>query len=116
MMLRGSVQQRGDEVDLQAIVAGTEVDSHVPGGEQLIELVEAALQHPETLAQARSNLSAALGPEALVDAAGVIGNFQRMVRIADSTGIPVDATTADITEDIRADLKLNEFVSARLET
>ena len=60
MMLRGSVQQRGDEVDLQAIVAGTEVDSHVPGGEQLIELVEAALQHPETLDQARGNLSAAL--------------------------------------------------------
>lgn len=116
MMLRGSVQQRGDEVDLQAIVAGTEVDSHIPGGEELIELVEAALEHPETLDQARKSLSVALGPEALIDAAGVIGNFQRMVRIADATGIPVDAMTAVVTEDIRADLKLNDFVSARLET
>ena len=43
MMLRGSVQQRGDEVGLQAIVAGTEVDSRIPDGEELIELVEAAL-------------------------------------------------------------------------
>ena len=51
---------------------------------------------------------------ALVDAAAVIGNFQRMVRIADGTGIPLDKPVAMISADVRDELKLNEFGSADL--
>ncbi len=116
MMLRGSVDARGEDVTLDTIVAGTAVDSQVPGGAELVALVEAALTEPAALPAARAAVADALGTEALVDAAGVIGNFQRMVRIADATGIPVDAGTAAVTESLREELKLNEFVSARLET
>ena len=115
MMLRGSVQQRGETVELGTVVSGAAVDSQVPGGHALVGLVEAFLGDGGSLAAAREALVSELGVEALVDAAGVIGNFQRMVRIADSTGIPVDAGTAEITADIRDDLGLNDFVSARVE-
>jgi hypothetical protein len=39
--------------------------------------------------QARDDLIAAMGVEAMVDAAAVASNFERMVRIADGTGIPL---------------------------
>ena len=36
-------------------------------------------------------------------AAGVIGNFERMVRIADGTGIPLDRIVDAMTSDFRAE-------------
>lgn len=48
----------------------------------------------------------------MVDAAGVIANFQRMVRIADGTGIPLDEPVAMLTTDIREELGLNHYGSA----
>ena len=49
-----------------------------------------------------------------MDAAGVIGNFQRMVRIADSTGIPVDGFMAESMSELRDALGLNDLPSVRL--
>ena len=114
MMLRESSRARGDTVELQSIVVGRDVDSQVPGSAELIRLVDAALTDPTDLAEARAAVTASLGTPALIDAAGVIGNFQRMVRIADSTGIPVDGAMAEMTTDLRAELGLNELPSARL--
>ena len=66
------------------------------------------------LEAARAELVACLGETEMVDAASVIGNFQRMVRIADSTGIPVDGLMAEANADVRQQLGLNELPSARL--
>ncbi len=109
-MLRGS----STEVDLNAIVQGQAVDSGVPGGSELVRFTDAALQNPADLEAARAALVDALGEAAMVDAAGVIGNFQRMVRIADSTGIPVDGFMAEANAEVREQLGLNELPSARL--
>ena len=49
-----------------------------------------ARRDAQALAQSRRALLQAAGPAVLVDAAGVAANFQRMVRIADAIGIPVD--------------------------
>ena len=51
------------------------------------------------LASARDRLNEVAGPEVLVDAAGIAGNFQRMVRIADSIGIPVIVSGGVATND-----------------
>ena len=48
----------------------------------------------DELAPARSRLSAALGADAVVAAAGVFGTFQRMDRLADATGLQADALSA----------------------
>ena len=48
-----------------------------------------------------------------MDAAGVAANFQRMVRIADATGIPVDNMQAELGRNVRAELGIERFPSAR---
>ena len=79
MMLRGSSQAEGSEVDLQTVIKGSSVDSHVTGSEALIRFTDAALSGSNDLDHARRALISELGELQLVDAAGVIGNFQRMV-------------------------------------
>lgn len=114
MMLRGSSAASGKEVNLETIVAGQGVDSLVPGGEALVRFTEAILRDSTDLEAARMALVAELGEQEMVDAAGVVGNFQRMVRIADSTGIPVDGRMAEANADVRDLLGLNDLPSARL--
>jgi hypothetical protein len=117
MMLRASSENDiGEDLNLRAIVDGAATDSGVPHSSELINFVEAALTGTPDLAVARTALSDAVGAHGMVDAAAVIGNFQRMTRIADTTGIPVDEVTAAITADMRKELGLNEFASARLPT
>lgn len=115
MMLRASSHNDiGDELNLHAVVDGASTDSGVPHSSEFINFVEAALKGVPDLAAARAKLTQAIGEEGMVDAAAVIGNFQRMTRIADSTGIPIDEMTVQITADMREDLGLNDFASARL--
>jgi len=111
-MLRVSSKLQGQEADLHAVTEGVEADSGVPAEKALIAFVEGTLNGSEELAVYREQLLNELGNDALVDAAGVIGNFQRMVRIADGTGIPLDDMVAAMTADLREELGLNELASA----
>lgn len=100
-------------MELGAITAGDEIDSGVPGQGALLALVESTVDgRGEELPVARSAVAEELGSAALVDAAAVIGNFQRMTRIADGTGIPLDAPIAAMSADLRDELGINEFGSA----
>jgi len=65
------------------------------------------------LAEARERLLSEAGPEVLVDAAGVAANFQRMVRIADSIGIPLDERNVALTASVRKELDLQRFASSK---
>jgi len=55
---------------------------------------------PAATATARQSLLETLGPDALVDAAGTIGNFEMMNRIADATGMPVGGGSKKANADI----------------
>ena len=114
MLLRVSTQLTGDEVELTGVVEGADqVDDRIPAGKQLTAFAEAVVQGDDAaLAQARTDLLAAVTPEEFVDAAGVAGNFERMVRIADGIGISLDQNFEGATEDMREDLGLNDFSSA----
>ena len=48
----------------------------------------------------------------LVDAAAIVGHFERLVRVADATGIPLDAAAKDATTDIREALGHNAYAMA----
>ncbi len=113
-MLRGSSRVQGAEADLLAIVRGADVDSRVLHGAELLQFVDAVLGNGAGLEQARNTLTACAGTEVVADAAGVIGNFMRMVRIADGTGIPIDDYFDEPGRDIRAQLGIDSFSSARL--
>jgi len=113
MLLRASGQETGHTFDLHAVTEGTStVRSGVAHEEILVALAEAMVSDDEpALATARTRLIDELGPEALVDAAGVASNFERMVRIADSTGIPLDNFLEERTGDLRTELNLTRFES-----
>ena len=114
MLLRVSTQSEGEEVELNGVVEGAEnVDERLPAGKELTAFAEAVVDgDPAVLDQARGALLVAVTPAEFVDAAGVVGNFERMVRIADGIGISLDEGFADTTADMREDLGLNSFASA----
>jgi hypothetical protein len=113
-MLSLSAELSHTDIDLQ-IINGQENagDGGVQYGRELMKFAEALARRDEnSLAGARAELRAAAGNEVLVDAAAVAGNFQRMVRIADSTGIPVDTVMGALSNDIQDKLDLRRFGSA----
>ncbi len=115
-MLRASIEYAGGDATLSGIAEGAKAgDAGIAHGEKLAAFVDAALgADPAQLATARDALRAAAGSAALVDAAAVIGNFERMVRIADGTGIPLDGVVAALSSDIREDIGVEAFGSRRL--
>lgn len=114
MLLRASSIQTEDTFNLQVITQGTAATpSGVPHGETLLAFAEAVVGEDDAaLASARQRVLDELGPAVLVDAAAIASNFERMVRIADSTGIPLDTMVYESTKDERAALNLEQFGSA----
>ncbi len=117
-MLRASIEYSGEEAGLDGISQGAKAgDGGIAHGERLTVFADAAVRgDPAELATARDALRDAAGSEAVVDAAAVIGNFERMVRIADGTGIPLDGIVTNLSSDIRGDLGLDDFESRRVTT
>lgn len=118
-MLRESSQTQhlADNLDLTAVTDASK-DSGVAHGELLIRFAEAVLGNNEIGLETardivRQEILTELGPEALVDAAGVVATFMQMVRIADSTGIAVVGPMLEKSSDFRTELGLNAYGSAQ---
>ena len=110
-MLSLSADLSDKDVDL-AVING-DGGGGVPHGEALRQFAEAlASRDEDALAAARQQLLETAGSEVLVDAAGVAANFQRMVRIADSTGIPAEGIIGVLSSNISDRLNLRRFHSA----
>ena len=114
-MLRASAQSNDTEIDIQGIAGDAASASEgIEYGAELMGFAEAvAHRDPDPLSLARQKLLEKAGPEVLVDAAGVAANFQRMVRIADSIGIPYDNSRSEMSAQIQEDLNLKAFPSAQ---
>ena len=114
MLLRVSARQNATEIDLQAI--NGDPDGAAVGiefGGELMRFAESVASRDDALDRHRAALLDAAGPAVLVDAAGVAANFQRMVRIADSVGIPVDDMSNELGQQVREELGIARFASAR---
>jgi hypothetical protein len=104
----------GARYDLHAVTdAEAAGQSGVAHERELLALAEAVVRggEPEMRA-ARAAAVHAIGAESFVEAAAVAANFERMVRIADATGIPLDAPLDAISASMRADLGIDDFASA----
>jgi len=113
-MLRLSADTSNTDVDLAIVNGDDSGPSDIPYSALLMAFAEAvAGRNPDNIAAARQALYQEAGNDVVVDAAAVAGNFQRMVRIADSTGIPVDDRMNSISGDIQEKLKLRRFHSAQ---
>ena len=114
-MLSLSADLTESDVNLQMVNG----DESATGGDvvhaaALMKFAEAvACRDEAVLASARTALLEQAGADVLVDAAAVAANFQRMVRIADSTGIPLDERSAALADGTIKALDLERFDSAR---
>jgi len=113
-MLRESIEAAGESIDLEGLAdpACTRIEGIVHS-EALLKFANAFMGNDTAaLGEARETLAKEMSPEAMVDAAGVASNFQRMVRIADATGIPSDEMMVVMQEDLCIKLGINGYVSA----
>jgi hypothetical protein len=115
-MLSWSMREKGEKLDFGSVLSDADnIDDRVPHGKTLARFAEAVLQgSDDELAQARDATIAAVGNDGFVDAAGVVGTFERMTRLADCTGVPLDDLILDGSEDIREGLGVNDFTGAEI--
>lgn len=85
----------------------------MPHAAVLMAYADAAVRRDGDLAERRAAVESSLGAEAVVDAAATVANYQRMVRIADGCGIPLDRFTDEQSADWRAALGVNQYYSAQ---
>lgn len=114
MALSMSAKSNGTEIDLSRVRSNSDADGGIKHGRVLSEFVDAFMaRDPKLLAAARDTLTKKIGADGMIDAAGVAANFQRMVRIADCIGIPIDERSVEISAATRDALGINAFHSAQ---
>ena len=108
-----SGESEGAKIDLSAVNGEAGDDGGVAHGALLGAFVEAVMGDDEVArARVRGQLRVALTPDAFVDACAVVGAFNVVDRIADSTGIPLDASMVVMSGDLRSELELTRFGSS----
>jgi len=114
-MLRASALNNSVEVDIQSINGDlSSAETGIEFGPELLGFAEAvARRDSDAIEISRATLEKAAGQKVVIDAAGVAANFQRMVRIADSIGIPVDNMNTELGQSVRQELNLKRFASAQ---
>jgi hypothetical protein len=115
MMLSLSANKTDTTVDLQMVNGSAASDTQeLPFASELASFAEAVAERDSAkIDRTRDELIAVAGEVVVVDAAAVAANFQRMVRIADSMGIPIDEKNVEVGAGIRQELDLGRFASAQ---
>lgn len=112
MFLRVSSEAQNKEINLDVVTQGnlSSKDSLIADSEVLVSFAEAIVgRNPQEIEHARNTLVERMCAQAMIEAAGVASNFQRMVRIADATGIPLGGFE-ELSQDIRSELALDDFL------
>lgn len=110
-LLRASGEKIGQEVDLEATIGGGDAD-RIEHGAAIVRFGEAVTRGSEDLDAVRSALIDSIGEAGFVEAAGIVGIFNGLVRNADFSGIPLDEGTLHGSADFRDALGLNAFGGA----
>ena len=115
MMLSLSAKTTETTIDLQMVNgSGASETQGIPFASELASFAEAIAERDTAkISRTRDELVQVASEAVMVDAAAVAGNFQRMVRIADSMGIPIDEKNIEVGAGIREDLDLSRFASAQ---
>ena len=110
--LRESGQKAQLDTDLHVILGeSADPDGGVPDGALLRRFTVAVLGDEADLEAARRDLLAKLGPSRVARAAAIIAGFDAINRVADATGMRLNAETEDLSRDLVADLELEPMRS-----
>jgi hypothetical protein len=89
-------------------------DGGIPNGELLRRYAEAILDRSQNVVDARLACVARIGEDATVQAASVVASFDGINRVADATGIRLDAESASRgADEIIRELGFEELGAAR---
>lgn len=103
----------GTAVDLAVVNGEARSGGGVAHGAELLAFTEGVMGgDDDARARARRGLRATLSPEGYVEVAGLIASFNVVDRIADATGIPLDAMMLAMSADVRDELRLGRFASS----
>ena len=94
-------------------VMDASLESGIPHQAELLAYAEHVTRKSEHVSQAREALASVSSAELMLDAAGIVAVFNGLVRCADLSGIPLDASTQKQSEQFRAELGLNHFPGAK---
>ncbi len=112
-LLRASSQASDIDVDIETAVDPTSTgDAGIKHGDLLLRFATAAQLGQDDLDTARADLLAALGHEALTEAAATVAVFNGLVRVADGTGIQLDDGALADSADYRDRLGVNAYGGA----
>ncbi len=110
-MLRASSERTARAADLEAIVDPLR-DSLLPNGAALLAFADAAvLRDGEEIGPARQALLDRAGPDAVVRAAAVAGNFEMMNRLLDAVGVAVGGRQVALADELG--LRVPDHLRAR---
>ena len=120
VLLRGSGEANSHDVDLDLVTATPEQLAQqsedaggLPHAVALITYTDAVISgDPERIRSEAARLETKLGRAGLVRAACVVGNFQRMNRVADATGIALDPGMQFMSSDVRDQVGANAYRSS----
>ena len=89
-------------------------DGGVSHGELLMAFAESIVTHQdEAIVKNRKELLDAIGEEGLIDAAGVVGLFNAIDRVADATGTELEDEKAEATYSMRRSIGITGFAEAK---
>lgn len=92
------------------MVCKSNVLTEIRGESCLISLADGFYSDNQNdLIIARDKVEKELGTSALVDAAGIIGIFDGIVKVADATGIPLEKDKSIASQEIRVSLGIDKF-------
>jgi diphthamide synthase (EF-2-diphthine--ammonia ligase) len=113
-MLRESIKAEGDTVDLEGLTdSSCKEIAGIEHSKILLEFADVFMtRDAPAVAEVRDRLEQEMGVEAVIDAAGVASNFQRMDRIADATGLRSGEPIREMQQDLVDQLGLDQYASA----
>lgn len=110
MLLRASGEHKGETLGLSAINGEQLEQSGIAHAGLLIRYADTLVNGTEAeQAGLRDEVRAELGSEAFIDCAAVASVFNAVVRIADATGIPLEAYKEELSVDLRRDLGIDDY-------
>jgi hypothetical protein len=113
MLLRVSSEDAGIQFDDAAVVDRDFVgDVGIEASAELLALANAVEVGVPDLATARADVSGSVGDDGLLEAAATIAIFNGLIRVADGTGIQLDAGAFEYSSDDRARLGIDKFAGA----